>query len=61
MPSVVERVDSNIQWINRYSLDNATGFGGTYPMDSDYSIGLHDPTFEQLGPDSCPSGVRFKI
>ena len=29
MPPVVQRADSNIQWINRYSLGNATGFGGT--------------------------------
>ena len=30
-------------------------------LDSDYSTGLHYPTFEQLGPDSCPLRVRFKI
>ena len=30
-------------------------------MDSDHSTGLQYPTFEQLGPDSFPSGVRFKI
>ena len=34
---VVQRVDSAIQWINYYPLDNAINFDSTYPLDSDLS------------------------
>lgn len=38
--SVVQRVDSIIHWINHYPLDNALGFGSTYPIgDSNLSAG----------------------
>ena len=47
---VVQRVDSTIQWINYYPLDNAINFDSTYPLDSDLSKGWHYPPFEQLGP-----------
>ena len=36
---VVQRLDSTIQWINLYSLDNSIGFASTYPVDSDLSAG----------------------
>ena len=36
---VVQRVDSAIQWINYYPLDNAINFDSTYPVDSDLSNG----------------------
>ena len=36
---VVRRVDSAIQWINRYPLDNSIGFASVYPLDSDLSGG----------------------
>ena len=37
--TVVKRLDSNIHWINHYSLDNSTGFGSSYLMDSDLFTG----------------------
>ena len=36
---VVQRVDSAIQWINYYPLDNTINFDSTYPLDSDLSTG----------------------
>ena len=36
---VVQRVDSAIQWINYYPLDNAINFDGTYLLDSDLPNG----------------------
>ena len=36
---VVQRVDSAIQWINYYPLDNAINFDSAYPLDSDLSNG----------------------
>ena len=36
---VVQRVDSAIQWINYYPLDNAIHFDSTYLRDSDLSNG----------------------
>ena len=36
---VVQRVDSPIQWINHYPLDNAINFDSTYPLDNDLSSG----------------------
>ena len=36
---VVQRVDSAIQWINYYPLDNTINFDSTYPLDSDLSNG----------------------
>ena len=47
---LVQGVDSNIHWINHYSM----GFCSTCPVDSDLSSGQHDPSFEQRGP-----GARF--
>ena len=35
--SVVQRVDSAIQWKNYYPLDNAINLDSTYPVDSDLS------------------------
>ena len=37
--SVVQTLDSAIQWINIYSVDSAIGFPNTYPLDSDLSDG----------------------
>ena len=48
---VVQRVDNAIQRINSYPLGSATCFVNTYPLDSDLSVGLRYPPFEQLGPD----------
>ena len=36
---VVQRVDSPIQWINHYPLDDAINFDSTYPLDNDLSSG----------------------
>ena len=36
---VVEKMDNPIQWINLYSVDNATGFPNTYLLDSDLTGG----------------------
>ena len=36
---VVQRVDSAIQWINHYPLDNTINFDSTYPLDNDLSVG----------------------
>ena len=36
---VVQRLDSTIQRINPYPVDNAIGFPHTYPLDSDLSSG----------------------
>ena len=47
---VVQRVDSAIQWINHYPLDNAINFDSTHLLDSDLSSGQHYPPFEQQGP-----------
>ena len=46
---VVQMLDSAIQWINHYPLDNSNGFASVYPMDSDSSDGQRYPSFEQLG------------
>ena len=43
-------MDSAIHRINLYALDRAIGFPSTYSLDSDLSLGLHYPAFEQLGP-----------
>ena len=52
--SVVQKVDSTINWINLYPVDSAIGFTSTYPLDSDLSSGKRYPAFEQLGPGfSC--------
>ena len=34
---VVQKLDSPVQWINHYFVDNAIGFRSTYPLDSDLS------------------------
>ena len=34
---VVQNVDSAIDWINHYPVDNAFGLHITYPLDSDLS------------------------
>ena len=47
---VVQRVDSAIQWINHYPLDNTINFNSTYSLDSDLSSGQRYPLFEQQGP-----------
>ena len=36
---VLQKVDSAIQQINLFSVDNAIGFHNTYPLDSDLSGG----------------------
>ena len=36
---VVKKVDSAIQWMNLYSVDNAIGFPNTYPLENDLSGG----------------------
>ena len=36
---VVQRVDSDIRWINLYPVDSVIGFPNTYPLDSDLSSG----------------------
>ena len=35
---VVQRVDSTVQWINYYPLDNPIDFDSTYFMDTDVSV-----------------------
>ena len=48
---VVQTLDSAIQWINHYPLDNSIGFASVYLLDSDLiSAGQRYPSFEQLGP-----------
>ena len=37
--SVAKKVDSAIQWINLYPVDNAIGFPNTYLVDTDLSGG----------------------
>ena len=32
---VVQQVNSAINWINHYTVDNTIGFANTYPLDSD--------------------------
>ena len=39
LASVVQKVNSAIQWINLYPVENAVGFPNTYPLDSDLSDG----------------------
>ena len=39
LASVVQTLDSTIQRIKIYPVDNATGFPSTYPLDSDLSGG----------------------
>ena len=41
-------VDSAIDWINNYLLENSIGFVSYCPMDGDLSSGLHHTAFEQL-------------
>ena len=36
---VVQKMDSTIQWINRYPQDNTIDFPYIYPLDSDLSNG----------------------
>ena len=55
---VVQTLDSAIQRINHYPLDNSIGFASVYPLDSDLSGGQRYPSFEQLGPDLTDS---FKL
>ena len=43
------KMDSAIQWINHYPLDNAINFDSTYSLDSDLSRGQHYPPVEQEG------------
>ena len=49
---VVQTLDSAIQWINHYPLDNgySIGFASVYLLDSDLSGGQRYQSFEQLGP-----------
>ena len=47
---VVQKEDSAIQQINRYSLDSAISFRNTYPLDIDLSGGYCYLMFEQPGP-----------
>ena len=44
---VVQKEDSTIQQINRYSLDSAISFPNTYPLDIDLSSGYRYLMFEQ--------------
>ena len=46
---VVQKLDSAIQWINFYQVDNIIGFPNTYPLHSDLSDGQRYPPFEQPG------------
>ena len=46
---VVQTLDSAIQWINHYPLDNSIGFASVYLLDSGLSGGQRYPSFEQLG------------
>ena len=39
LASVVQRLDSAIQQINHYPMDNSIGFHSTYLVDSDLSSG----------------------
>lgn len=43
---VVQRVDSTVQWINYYPLDNPIDFDSTYFMDTDLSVWQYYLTFE---------------
>ena len=51
LATVVQTLDSAIQWINHYPLDYSIGFASVYPLDSDLSGGQRYPSFEQLGPE----------
>ena len=42
---VVENLDSAIQWINLYPVNNAISFCNTYPLDTDLSV---DSTIQLL-------------
>ena len=47
---IFQKVDNALHWINLYPVVNAIGFPNTYPLNSDFSVGLRYPTFEQLEP-----------
>ena len=36
---IVQKVNTAIDWINHYPLDNSIGFASVYPLDSDLSAG----------------------
>ena len=55
---IFQKVNNALHWINLYPVVNAIGFPNTYPMDSDFSVGLSYPTFEQLGPRTIDSYFR---
>ena len=45
LATIVQKVDSAIQRINRYPVDSATGFPNTYPLDSNYPM---DSTIQRM-------------
>ena len=55
---VFQKVDNALHWTNLYPLYSTIGFPNTYPLDSDFSVGLRSPTFEQLGPRTIDSYFR---
>ena len=55
---VSQKVDNALHWTNLYPLYSTIGFPNTYPLDSDFSVGLRYPTFEQLGPRTIDSYFR---
>ena len=58
LAQVFQKVDNALHWMNLYPLYIAIGFPNTYPLDSDFSVGLRYPTFEQLGPRTIDSYFR---
>lgn len=56
---VVQRVNSTIYRINRYSADSIVCFANPYPMDSDLSGAYRYPAFEQLSPGCAPSKAVY--
>ena len=55
--AVVQRVNSTIHRINRYSADSIVCF--VFPMDSDLSGAYRYPAFEQLSPGCAPSKAVY--
>ena len=58
LAQVFQKVDNALHWINLYPLYSVIGFPNTYPLDSDFSVGLRYQTFEQLGPRTIDSYFR---
>ena len=47
---VVQTAESTFHWINHYPLVSPMGFGSTFPIDGELSVGQHYPKTEKLGP-----------